>query len=105
MPTELTDFKQVYQSYVIMLKKEGIRDDVIEKLLRKGVTTQQGTISIHLQPVYQKIYGNLKLPNSEFVSNNSLSLPMFVEMSKEEQEYVVENVNETLSIFVEHGDK
>lgn len=105
MPTELTDFKHVYQSYVIMLKKEGIRDGVIEKLSRKGVTTQQGTISIHLQPVYQKRYGNLNLPNSEFVSNNSLSLPMFVEMSKEEQEYVVENVNETLSIFIEHGDK
>jgi dTDP-4-amino-4,6-dideoxygalactose transaminase len=97
VPTEPKDFKHVYQSYVVMLKKDGIREEVIERLSKKGVTTQEGTISIHLQPVYQRMFGSLSLPNSELVSKNSLSLPMFVEMSEEEQKYVVETVNEALA--------
>lgn len=84
-----------FQSYIILLKKKGLRDKLMFALRKKGIETQIGTFAIHLQPAYRK-YVKGKLPNSEYAFKNTLILPLYHTMSYKEVEYVVNNIRKLL---------
>jgi dTDP-4-amino-4,6-dideoxygalactose transaminase len=84
-----------FQSYIILLKKEGIRDKLMLTLRKKGIETQIGTFAVHLQPAYRK-YVRKKLPNSEYAFKNTLILPLYHKMKYQEIEYVVRNIKDFL---------
>ena len=84
-----------FQSYIILLKKRGIRDKLMLYLRKKGIETQIGTFAVHLQPAYRK-YVKEKLPNSEYAFKNSLILPLYHTMKYQEIEYVVKNIKDFL---------
>lgn len=83
-----------YQSYCLLLKKgcPVKRDALMKKLLMKGISTRRGIMLSHREPFYQKLYPRLKLPVSEYVSNNSLILPLYVGMKKQEVLYIIETI-------------
>jgi dTDP-4-amino-4,6-dideoxygalactose transaminase len=57
-------------------------------------------IPLHLQPVYQDLgYKKGDLPVSEFASEKVLSLPMFPDLSFEEQQQVAYALKDSLHGF------
>ncbi|SMO55258.1 perosamine synthetase [Balnearium lithotrophicum] len=70
------------------------RNQFIEKLKRRGIGT-----SVHFIPLYRFTYykrrfnySTKEFPNSEWIFERVLSLPIFPGMTKEEVNYVIENV-------------
>tara|TARA_B100000029_G_C17596782_1_gene964445 strand:+ start:3092 stop:4282 length:1191 start_codon:yes stop_codon:yes gene_type:complete len=75
------------------------RDSLKEELNNKGVNTIiYYPIPIHLQPAYKELdYPLGSLPITEKLSMEVLSLPMFPEISREDQEYVASSIRNLLS--------
>lgn len=87
----------VYMFYSIQFKKKETRDKAIVKLEQKNIETRVAFPSIHLQPLYQKLYGYKRgyLPITEEISDTILCLPIYPHISREEQEYVLSALKDT----------
>jgi len=86
-----------YYTYAITLKK---RDSVAEHLSKNGIGNGvYFPIPIHLQPIYKQLYGYKggEFPVAETFARETLSLPVFPEMTDEDTKIVCEKVNEVLS--------
>ncbi|MBE3033487.1 MAG: DegT/DnrJ/EryC1/StrS family aminotransferase [Actinobacteria bacterium] len=83
------DVQHVYHLYVVQV--EG-RDAVRERLGAEGVQTGiHYPVPLHLQPAYKHLgYGPGDFPVAEAMAARILSLPMFPELTPQQQEYVVE---------------
>ncbi len=75
-----------------------LRDWLKDRLQDRGVNTIiYYPIPIHLQPAYTKTGSRVcSLPHTENLSNEVLSLPIFPELTYEQQLYVVEQIKELL---------
>tara|TARA_B100000963_G_scaffold199932_1_gene174072 strand:+ start:267 stop:1460 length:1194 start_codon:yes stop_codon:yes gene_type:complete len=73
-------------------------------LLKKGINTIiYYPIPIHSQKAYEKIiYKREELIETEKICTEVLSLPMFPEITYEEQNYVVENINSILDDYLNY---
>jgi dTDP-4-amino-4,6-dideoxygalactose transaminase len=70
--------------------KTNQRDELKGYLQENGVnTTIQYPIPVHNQKYFQKICGEYSLPVTEQIANNILSLPMYPELTRAEQQEVV----------------
>ncbi len=80
-----------YQSYAIRLQPACTvsRDEVMQRLLDDGVSSRRGIMTAHREPAYTSLYGTQSLPVTEAASDRSLLLPLFPEMTKEQQDHVV----------------
>ncbi|MFH0777209.1 MAG: DegT/DnrJ/EryC1/StrS family aminotransferase [Candidatus Eisenbacteria bacterium] len=85
----------IYNQYVVRL---GRRDAVKEFLKKKGVGTDvYYPLPLHLQECFKDLgYGKGQLPNCERAAEESLAIPIFPELTMEQQEYVVRSVKEAL---------
>jgi dTDP-4-amino-4,6-dideoxygalactose transaminase len=87
--------------YVLELSLEALavgRDEIIERLRRKGVGTSVHFIPLHLHPAYQRAYGYKpgQFPKAEAVFGGACSLPIYPAMTHAEVGHVVEAVRSTL---------
>jgi dTDP-4-amino-4,6-dideoxygalactose transaminase len=98
IPQELPKGKGVWNQYTIRIL-DGKRDWLRQKLQQLGVNTMvYYPMPLHLQPVYANLnYEPGQLPLSEQISQEVLSLPMFPELSEEQQEQVIYAVKDSLS--------
>lgn len=92
LPLEEDGFFSNYQSYAVTLKDTSSisRDNIMQALLDKGITTRRGVMTAHTEKAYNKY--DFKLPISEFLSNSSIVLPLYVGMTVSEQELVINNL-------------
>lgn len=104
IPQELTGGKSVWNQYTVRLKNysdnpDKYRDEIRQQLQKLGVTAMvYYPIPLHLQPVYQHLgYQKGQLPQAEQAANQVLSLPMFPELSLEQQEQVAYSIKDCLS--------
>jgi dTDP-4-amino-4,6-dideoxygalactose transaminase len=87
-PTEIPNTRCVYHQYTIRVSD---RDGVQERLKQAGIQTMvYYPVPLHLQEVHSGL-GHSKgdFPNAEMVADTCLSLPIFPEMSDEQQDQVV----------------
>jgi len=93
VPFIIDGVKHVYQSYVPKVKPNCKlqRDELILKLKEKGVASQAGNQAIHLEPLYQSLFGYKlgDLPHGEEANQTTISLPMYAEITDEEVDYVL----------------
>ncbi|PSF38186.1 Cys/Met metabolism pyridoxal-phosphate-dependent enzyme [Aphanothece hegewaldii CCALA 016] len=96
LPQAILGGHHVWNQYTIMISH---RDEVREKLQQMGVISMvYYPIPLQLQPVYQDLgYQIGQLPNSEQASYEVLSLPMFPDLTIEEQQQVVYCLKDCLS--------
>ncbi|MEW6103500.1 MAG: DegT/DnrJ/EryC1/StrS family aminotransferase [bacterium] len=87
-----------YQSYWIeILDLSPIsRDMLMERLLEKKIATRRGIMAIHMEECYIKRGNMPRLPMTERITKNTILLPIYPSMTKEEQEYVVECMREIM---------
>jgi perosamine synthetase len=88
-----------YQSYAIRLRADctASRDEVMQRLLDDGVSSRRGIMTAHREPAYTTVYGTHSLPITEDASDRSLLLPLFPEMTKEQQDHVVAALRRALA--------
>jgi dTDP-4-amino-4,6-dideoxygalactose transaminase len=77
---------------------KSLRDTVRSQLQEKGILSMvYYPLSLHLQPAYQHLgYQPGQLPISEQAAREVLSLPMFPELSPEQQNQVVYGLKDCL---------
>lgn len=87
-PFEDPNGKHVYHMYVVKSKK---RDELVEYLKENGVGTGiYYPVPVHMQKTYKHLgYKEGDLPVAERACTMTLALPLFPEITKEQQEYVV----------------
>lgn len=87
-PTEIPDVRCVYHQYTVRVDN---RDQVQEKMKQAGVQTMvYYPLPLHLQEVHAALgHGEGDFPHAEEVASTCLSLPMFPEMTEEQQNEVV----------------
>jgi dTDP-4-amino-4,6-dideoxygalactose transaminase len=81
-----------YNQFTIQAER---REELQNFLAQNGIsTTVYYPLSLHLQPIFSSLgYQMGDLPVSEALTNKVLSLPMFPELTSEEQKYVIEKIN------------
>jgi len=97
-----------FQSFVIILDKKYNRDEVINKLRSYGIESVLGTYAMHALPSYKKYgYNPGDLPNSFLAYRQSLTLPLYSQMTGEEIKYVADSLKSILdkSKYKNQNDK
>jgi len=86
-----TESESAYHLFVI---KVANRDHVFTKLKNKGICTSVHFIPIHEQPYFKNKFGYKKesYPIANEVYRESLSIPIYPDLSSREVEYIIENV-------------
>lgn len=82
-----------YQSYCVYIKPEsGINiNGLIERMNNYGISLRKGITAIHKQDSFSE-FNNLKMENTEDMSENSILLPLYYPMEEKEIQYVLENL-------------
>ncbi|HEY7182850.1 MAG TPA: DegT/DnrJ/EryC1/StrS family aminotransferase [Blastocatellia bacterium] len=87
-----------FQSYAIALKDDCRieRDRLWQTLLDAGVAAKRGVMTSHRERSYIETYGPQSLPMTEKASDRSLLLPLFPQMTVDEQDHVTATLGEAL---------
>mgnify|MGYP001238087415 FL=1 len=82
--------------YAISLSEDIDRDYVVEKLKEKGIDTRLSFPPVHLQPYYQERFGynDNSYPVSWKAWQQLIDLPIWVGLSEEDQNYVIDTLRE-----------
>jgi perosamine synthetase len=100
LPVEPDGSRHVYQSYVTMVDGSGDdRDRIALALQDEGIATRQGTHAVHALKYYRDKYGTSPqdFPNAWRADRQSLTLPVYAGMTRQEQDYVIEKVRSQFS--------
>jgi perosamine synthetase len=102
-------YNHTYQSYVCMVDYKALGFDTIEqgndfrnKLMNDlddlGIATRQGTHAVHTLGFYADKYGYkpYDLPGAYECDRLSLTLPLYIQMTEDDQNYVVECMEKVL---------
>lgn len=81
-----------FQSYMVRLRDDApiSRDDLMQELLDRGVSSRRGIMAIHREAPYCSGLWDAQLPVTNHVTDSALVLPVFHEMTDEEQDYVID---------------
>jgi perosamine synthetase len=99
-----------YQSYVCLFRPEPPtlgnvaamheqRNTIMLRLEDEGVSTRQGTHAVTTRGYYQQKYGirDDDFPNTLLADRLSIALPLYAQMTDEEQDYVVDHLAKSYS--------
>jgi len=87
-----------WQNYHILLGHEYNRDKVVDLLRRRNIGCKWDIQAIHKEPA---INSKLKLIRTDVYHNHGLWLPFYAEITREEQDIVLHNLDEVLTEVTE----
>jgi dTDP-4-amino-4,6-dideoxygalactose transaminase len=92
VPQQPLGCRHNFQSYMVRLEKESpfTRDQLMQELLNRGVSSRRGIMAIHRELPYRDEKWDFRLPVTNLVTDTTVILPLFYEMTEEEQDYVIE---------------
>ena len=92
-PFVRADALHIFHQYVIRVRAES-RDALIEHLKQNSVGTKvYYPVPLHLQECFRSLgHAEGNFPESERAARETLALPMFPELTEEQQRYVVETI-------------
>lgn len=91
LPSARENIRHIYNQYVIRAQR---RDELKEFLAQEGVGTDiYYPVPLHLQECFEFLgYKEGDLPEAERASRETLALPIYPELTEEQQQYVVEMI-------------
>jgi perosamine synthetase len=83
-----------FQSYMVRLAEDAPigRDELMQRVLDHGISTRRGIMAIHRERPYASNGWDGKLPLTNHVTDNALILPLYHQMTDDEQCRVVESI-------------
>lgn len=90
LPTDPPYGETNHQSFWVVLPEEFPvgRDELLDRLLADGISARRGIMASHLEPAYEgHPHGDLAV--TERLTRRSLLLPLFHEMTEDQQDHVV----------------
>jgi dTDP-4-amino-4,6-dideoxygalactose transaminase len=100
LPEEPAWARSNWQTFCVGLPDRCNQRRIMQAMLDAGVATRRGVTSVHREQVYAGILGAQSLPVSEHASDHSIALPLYSQMSRAEQDRVIEVLKLALS---QHG--
>lgn len=108
-------YTHIYQTYCTMVLPEAVgcktvdeanafRNEWMDQLEQNGIATRQGTHALHTLGYYTRKYGykHEDLPGAYACDRLSLAIPLYVEMTEEDQDYVIEQMASTAKKLLGH---
>jgi len=91
LPASSTERSHIYNYYVIRAER---RDELKQHLAKGEIQTLvYYPLPLHLQPCFEYLgYHKGDLPKSELVSTQALAIPMYPELTSDQQEIVVQRI-------------
>ena len=83
-----------WQSYCVALPYASDQRKVMQYMLDRGVASRRGVMCVHREIPYANVSNPCLLHESEKAQDHSIILPLFHQMSSEDQDYVVEVLKE-----------
>jgi len=82
-----------YQSFWVLLPAgfPVSRDELLQQLAAEGVSARRGIMAAHVEPAYAG-HEHGMLPVTERITANSLILPLFHDLTEEEQDLIVSTI-------------
>jgi dTDP-4-amino-4,6-dideoxygalactose transaminase len=95
-PREPGGCRSNFQSYMARLTSSApvSRDELMQQLLDRGISTRRGVMASHREAPYRGGSWDARLPQTSLVTDNSIVLPLFHEMTEEEQDYVMDCIEQ-----------
>lgn len=95
-PAQAEGSLHTYQSYMVRVLPHSLvtRDQLMQKLLDRGISTRRGIMAIHREKPYA---GNWSLAETDRVTDECIILPLYHQMTDIEQEYVIHAVLESIA--------
>jgi perosamine synthetase len=90
LPGEPEWARSNWQSFCVRLPAGGDQRAVMQQMLDDGVSTRRGIMCSHREPVYAATSGRQPLPHSEAAQEQCIILPLYPQMTPQEQELVVD---------------
>ena len=95
LPKTPKDFLHSWQSYVLYIdpsKAPVPRNNIMEQLHARGISSRPGTHAVHMLGFYRDSLGCKPddFPNSRDCHENSLAIPIHSQMSQSDYEYVID---------------
>jgi perosamine synthetase len=90
-PSEPYGTRHNFQSYMARLTKDApvSRDELMQQLLDRGVSTRRGIMATHREPPYCDQRWDRTLPQTDAVTEECIILPLFHEMTETDQDFVI----------------
>jgi dTDP-4-amino-4,6-dideoxygalactose transaminase len=93
IPQEPEYARTNWQSYAVRLPAGRDQRAVMQFMLDHGIATRRGIMCAHRELPYQH-EGGYELPESELAQDHSVVLPLFTQMSDEDQVYIADALRE-----------
>jgi dTDP-4-amino-4,6-dideoxygalactose transaminase len=79
-----------YQAFWVLLPEDFPldRDATMKALMERGIMTRRGVMAAHLEPPYADVE-HVPLPVTERITKDSLTLPLFHDMTPAQQDHVI----------------
>ena len=92
LPREEEGYFSNFQSFSVYLKPSCPldRNTLMERLLKAGISSRRGIMTIHRETAYKAAGKGPHLPISEDLNDHSIILPLFVPMEEAEIKYVID---------------
>jgi dTDP-4-amino-4,6-dideoxygalactose transaminase len=89
-----------WQSFSIYLRPECpvSRNDLMQRLLDKGIATRRGVMTAHRETAYLTRMPGISLPASEDACDRSIIIPLYVPMPDEETDAVIAEFRRAIEI-------
>ena len=93
-PTVPKEHRHNFQSYVARLTPEAPigRDALMQELLDRGISTRRGIMAIHHEAPFVDDRWKTRLPETNAATESTIILPLFHQMTEDEQDYVIESI-------------
>jgi perosamine synthetase len=96
LPREPEWARSNWQSYCVRLPDRADQKAVMQKLLDRGVATRRGIMCSHREPCYTEERPRHDLHQSELAQDHAILLPLYAQMTEEDQVTVAHALRSTL---------
>jgi dTDP-4-amino-4,6-dideoxygalactose transaminase len=98
-PVVPPECKHNFQSYMVRIRENApiTRDELMQALLNRGISTRRGIMPIHREAPYCQDKWNHELPQTELTADTTIILPLFHALTEEEQIYIVDCIDTSAS--------
>ena len=72
------------------------RDELLQRLRERGIAAKGGIMTAHREPAYRQRCEGLRLPISEKLSDRSVLLPLYPDLTEAEQDTVIDALREEM---------